>query len=151
MRDDLHEIPGTNIMWAELRWAARSEGVVHLDDLLLRRVRLGLVAEHGGLVHINRIRDICQTELGWANDQWQHEVQRYEQIWNRCYNLPALVTIPDWRSLSTVEETKPAVTASKQHALRRTMGMWPVSLMVCLSSIILYLSWRFLRGKDRFA
>jgi glycerol-3-phosphate dehydrogenase len=40
-------IPNTNVLWAELRWAARSEGVVHLDDLLLRRVRLGLLLAAG--------------------------------------------------------------------------------------------------------
>ena len=29
-------------LWSELRWAARSGAVIHLDDLLLRRVRLGM-------------------------------------------------------------------------------------------------------------
>ena len=38
-------------LWAELRWAARDEGVVHLDDLLLRRVRLGLLLPQGGVAY----------------------------------------------------------------------------------------------------
>ena len=33
---------------AECRWAARNESVLHLDDLLLRRTRLGSVLERGG-------------------------------------------------------------------------------------------------------
>ncbi len=40
---ELEMIPGTRDPWAALRWAARAEGVVHLEDLLLRRVRLGLL------------------------------------------------------------------------------------------------------------
>lgn len=37
------------MFWAELRWAAHAEGVVHLDDLLLRRVRLDMLTARGGL------------------------------------------------------------------------------------------------------
>lgn len=33
---ELDPIPGMTTLWAELRWAARHERVVHLDDLLLR-------------------------------------------------------------------------------------------------------------------
>ena len=32
--DELQPIDGAPSLWAELRWAARDEGVVHLDDLL---------------------------------------------------------------------------------------------------------------------
>jgi len=35
-----------------LRWAARAEAVSHLDDLLLRRVRLGLLLPGGGVRHL---------------------------------------------------------------------------------------------------
>ena len=41
---DLTPACGTQSLWTELRQATRAEGVVHLDDLLLRRVRLGLLA-----------------------------------------------------------------------------------------------------------
>lgn len=74
--------------WAELRWAARAEGVVHLDDLLLRRVRLGLVLPEGGIPWIDRIRSIVQTELGWSDQRWQQEVAAYTQLWKTCYYLP---------------------------------------------------------------
>ncbi len=78
--DELEPIPGTAILWAELRWAAHAEGVVHLDDLLLRRVRLGLFVKNGGQEHLPRIRAICQPELGWDNARWEQE--------ERVYRLP---------------------------------------------------------------
>ncbi len=45
---DREAIPGTPYAWGELRWAARNEAVVHLDDLLLRRTRIGLLLPKGG-------------------------------------------------------------------------------------------------------
>src|SRR5262249_2039305 len=70
---ELEAIPGTPTLWAELRWAAQAEGVVHLDDLLLRRVRLGLLVPQGGAALMPRIRTICQRALGWDDARWQRE------------------------------------------------------------------------------
>jgi len=87
---DLQEfgsIAGSSSLWAELRWAARSEAVVHLDDLLLRRVRIGLTLPNGGLDCLDRIRATAQPELGWDDSQWETEVDRYWDIWKRCYHL----------------------------------------------------------------
>ena len=86
--EELTPIPGTRTLWAELRWAARAEGVVQLDDLLLRRVRLGLLLPGGGLPLIEKIRGICQDELGWPDSRWQQEVAAYERLWRACYSLP---------------------------------------------------------------
>ncbi len=86
-RDELHPIDNTPSLWAELRWAARDEGVVHLDDLLLRRVRLGLLLPQGGVTHLNRIRSIVQPELDWSDERWANEVEGYTQLWNRCYSV----------------------------------------------------------------
>ena len=74
-------------LWAELRWAARAEGVVHLDDLLLRRVRLGIVSPLGGLLLMDRIRGIVQPELGWDEHRWQSEVDAYSRLWRRFYSV----------------------------------------------------------------
>jgi hypothetical protein len=41
------------------------EAVQRLDDLLLRRTRLGLQLRGGGAALMPRIRAICQPELGW--------------------------------------------------------------------------------------
>lgn len=83
-------------LWAELRWAACHEGVIHLDDLLLRRVRLGLLLPQGGLPWIERIRRIVQPELGWDDATWQAEVRRYQAIWASCYSpAPQGIHQPD--------------------------------------------------------
>lgn len=79
---------GLPVLWAELRWAARAEGVVHLDDLLLRRTRLGLLAAQGGLPWLARIRAIVQPELGWDDRRWEQEAASYASLWRRCYSLP---------------------------------------------------------------
>jgi len=85
---ELEPIPHTASAWAELRWAARAEGVVHLDDLLLRRVRLGLLLPRGGLDCLAQIRRIVQPELGWDDLRWHTEADRYAQLWKKCYYLP---------------------------------------------------------------
>jgi glycerol-3-phosphate dehydrogenase len=73
-------------VWAELRWAAREEGVEHLDDLLLRRVRLGLLLPHGARDLLSRIRCIVQPELGWTDERWQQEETAYLKTWQRYYS-----------------------------------------------------------------
>jgi glycerol-3-phosphate dehydrogenase len=75
-------------VWVELRWCARSEGVVHLDDLMLRRLRLGLTLPEGGLGHMDRIRGIVQPELGWDDARWQQEAESYALLWRQSYYLP---------------------------------------------------------------
>ncbi len=86
--DSAHEpIPGTPYLWAELRQAARAEGVIHLDDLLLRRVRLGLLRPHGGQDLLHRIRALVQPEFGWDDARWDKEAREYAELWNRSYRL----------------------------------------------------------------
>lgn len=85
---ELETIPGTPAAWAELRWAARAEAVCHLDDLLLRRVRLGLLLPGGGEELLPRVRAICQPELGWRDRRWEAEAEAYLELWHRCYSVP---------------------------------------------------------------
>ena len=73
-------------LWAELRWAARSEGVVHLDDLLARRVRLNINLPNGGMAEMEKIRQIVQPELGWNDERWLQEAERYRKIWKDFYS-----------------------------------------------------------------
>jgi len=86
--DELERIPGTDTLWAELRWAARSEGVVHLEDLLLRRTRVGILLKDGGLHQLDRIKSVCQQELGWDENQWEKEWVAYRDLWRQCYSVP---------------------------------------------------------------
>lgn len=94
---ELQTIGGTDTLWAELRWCARTEAVLHLEDLLLRRTRLGLQLRGGGVEEIDRIRRICQPELRWSDDQWQAEQAAYFALWRRCYQLPPHDKIPAWQ------------------------------------------------------
>ena len=83
----MESIPGTPYIWAELRQAAHGEGVVHLDDLLLRRVRLGLTVRNGGQDQMSRLRSIVQPELGWEDARWQAEEKSYKELWNQSYRI----------------------------------------------------------------
>ncbi|NMT64927.1 glycerol-3-phosphate dehydrogenase/oxidase [Marinobacter orientalis] len=82
-------ISGSDILWSELAWAAANTGVVHLDDLLLRRTRLGLILPSGGKALLPEIRMACQPVLGWDDDTWELEQSRYLGIWQAGYSLPA--------------------------------------------------------------
>jgi glycerol-3-phosphate dehydrogenase len=85
---ELRTVAGTETMWVQLRWAARAEAVVHLEDLLLRRTRLGLLLRGGGVELLPRIRAMCQSELGWSDDRWEAEQVDYLALWQRSYSLP---------------------------------------------------------------
>ena len=83
--DALQTIPGTNTLWLELAVAVEHEAVVHLDDLLLRRTRLGLLLRRGGLDHLARIRALCQPHLHWDDAQWSAEITRYRALIDAFY------------------------------------------------------------------
>lgn len=83
------EIVNNRVTWAELRWSARMEGVVHLGDLMLRRLRLGLLLPNGGQAQMEEIRAIVQPELGWSDERWKREEAEYLQNWFCYYSLPS--------------------------------------------------------------
>lgn len=119
---ELDAIPGTPTLWAELRWAARAEHVCHLDDLMLRRTRLGLLMPQGGAAIFPALQSICQQELGWDTERWQNEQTRYEQLWRRCYSLPPLEKIPPWReAVQQALATRAAQPSLPRRALRPTL------------------------------
>ena len=86
---ELSRVPGTDTLWAELRWAAQNEAVVHLDDLLFRRSNLGILIQKGGLAFFDHIQTICQEELGWDINHWEREANNFKALWQRCYSVPA--------------------------------------------------------------
>lgn len=85
---DVGRVGSTPFSWADLRWSARHEQVAHLDDLLLRRTRIGLLVRDGGAVHFERMKAICRDELGWDETRWNEEQQRYSALWRKHYSLP---------------------------------------------------------------
>ena len=82
-------VPGTRLWWAEMRWIARHERVRHLDDLLLRRTRLGLTLPQGAQALLPELRRLVQSELAWSDTTWDAECARYQDLITRCYSVPA--------------------------------------------------------------
>jgi glycerol-3-phosphate dehydrogenase len=74
---------------SECRWAVRCEAVVHLDDLLLRRTRLGLLLTNGGESIFEDLKLIFMQELSWEESQWESELDRYRAIISNYYSLPS--------------------------------------------------------------
>lgn len=87
---ELEPVADTPILWVELRYAARFESVQHLDDLILRRTRLGLLLPDGGIEVSDQLKAICQQELNWDDARWDEEYARYQHIWQSHYSLPNL-------------------------------------------------------------
>ena len=82
------EIPSASLLWGELRWIAANESIQHLDDLLLRRTRVGLLLAEGGLEFEQEIKAICLELLGWDAERWQAEKDRYQAILTASYRQP---------------------------------------------------------------
>jgi glycerol-3-phosphate dehydrogenase len=83
-------IEDTQFCLAECRWAARHESVLHLDDLLLRRTRLGSLLKNGAESLFPAVKAICESELKWDESRWQVEEARYREIWRKHYYLPTV-------------------------------------------------------------
>ena len=136
--DELRPISNTPYLWAELRWAARHGQIVHLDDLLLRRVRLGLLLPEGGRRWLPRIRAICQPELGWDDARWQAEEKRYLALWQSHYGLPARSLIPDWRTTLAEEQARRLAIVPDPYRHYRTAG-W---LLMAAAGLLTFFYWR---------
>lgn len=79
--------PGA-LLWAEVIWACKQEDVQHLDDLMLRRTRLGLIFPQGGKALLPTLKQHCQPALNWTDEQWHLEERRYLTLWQEAYALP---------------------------------------------------------------
>ena len=83
--NELSNIGTLPSLWAELRWAAHAEGVVHLDDLLLRRVRIGMVNPSAVEANIDQICKIIKDECQWDENRFNVEIQNYREIIQNYY------------------------------------------------------------------
>jgi glycerol-3-phosphate dehydrogenase len=88
---DLDYIPDTSTLWAELTYMSKYEQVRHLSDILLRRVRLGVILPEGGKAHMQQIRNFCQSALGWDDARWEQEKINYMRIIEKNYAPPGKV------------------------------------------------------------
>jgi len=138
---ELAVIPGTQTLWAELRWAARAEGVVHLDDLLLRRTRLGLLLPEGAAHCLGDIRRICQPELGWDDARWEAERTAYLDLWKHAYSLPDKATIPDWKTVVAQAKAARAIAIPRRQK-RIAAGTGVVAGLLCLAAALILVYFR---------
>jgi glycerol-3-phosphate dehydrogenase len=67
---------------------AKYEQARHLADILLRRLRMGVILPGGGKKHMQRIRSLCQPVLGWDDARWEQEKNNYMNIIQRNYAPP---------------------------------------------------------------
>lgn len=85
---DYSAVAGTPVLWLELRYAAAAESVKHLDDVLLRRTRLGLLLADACRAQMPQIRAVCQPGLGWDDRRWGNEEGAWYRRWQEAYSLP---------------------------------------------------------------
>jgi len=67
---------GLDLCAAELLFHLRFGAVEHLDDLLLRRVRLGMWQPRVCLELAPRLRSVLRRPAGWGFVRWQAELER---------------------------------------------------------------------------
>ena len=147
---EMEPIPGTQTLWAELRWAARSEAVVHLDDLLLRRVRLGHLLPGGGESLLPAIRAICQPELGWGDAHWETEQAAYLALWRSAYSLPDRAEIPDWRgTVQAALEERARCQAAQPTRRRKVIKASAVAAVLAALALLVTLIWLRKRQPDK--
>lgn len=70
---------GTDLTAAEVRVHLTFGAVVRLEDLLLRRVRVGLWQPALAQQLVPRLRPLFQRELGWNHRRWDREVDAFAQ------------------------------------------------------------------------
>jgi glycerol-3-phosphate dehydrogenase len=131
---EMETIPGTDYLWVELRWAARAEGVCHLEDLLLRRTRLGLILPAGGESIMPVVKQICMKELHWTDRQWQQELSEYQTKIAQSYSLPSHEIIPDWKALLSAAVAKRKLISQEPRSkiIRRTSFAAGLMILVAL-------------------
>ncbi|WP_417530816.1 FAD-dependent oxidoreductase [Marinobacter lipolyticus] len=84
----LEPVVDTDTLWAELVWSAANESIQQLDDLLLRRTRIGLLLPRGGEAVLDRLQALCTPVLNWSAERWQVERNHYLELWRQAYSLP---------------------------------------------------------------
>jgi glycerol-3-phosphate dehydrogenase len=87
-KKDFTPIATTGTLWAELCYCAENESICHLSDLLLRRVRIGLLLPNGGMDIMDEIQARVQPFLAWDDAKWTREKKAYEKMWKDAYAPP---------------------------------------------------------------
>ena len=70
---------GAGYLQAEVVYAVTHEGARHLDDILLRRTRIGIETEDAGLAAAKSVADLVGPLLGWDGATAAAEVDAYRR------------------------------------------------------------------------
>lgn len=69
----------TEYLRAEVAFACRYEGALHLDDVLMHRIRLNYEQRDRGLSALGEIGEVMAQELGWDQSRLDREVALYRE------------------------------------------------------------------------
>ncbi len=64
---------------ADVSYGVRAEGALHLEDMLVRRIRLNLEAKDRGLAAAQEVAEIMASELDWSEQTVKRELELYRQ------------------------------------------------------------------------
>ncbi|MFY1634496.1 glycerol-3-phosphate dehydrogenase/oxidase [Solwaraspora sp. WMMB335] len=82
IRDDpllASPVPGApEYLAAEIAYAARAEGALHLDDVLTRRTRISIESPHRGAESAEQTAEVMGAALGWDAAVRDREVTHYQ-------------------------------------------------------------------------
>ena len=71
-------LPGApEYLAAEIVYAARAEGALHLEDALTRRTRISIETEHRGVESAREAAELMGSVLGWDRSTVEREVRHY--------------------------------------------------------------------------
>lgn len=74
-------LPGGTYIAAEVVYAARHEGALHLDDVLARRMRISIEDAQRGNLAASSAASLMAAELGWSDQRRSSEVRHwYERV-----------------------------------------------------------------------
>jgi glycerol-3-phosphate dehydrogenase len=119
-------LPGApEYLAAEVVYAARYEGALHLEDVLTRRTRISIETPHRGAESARSAAALLASELGWDAATRQREVDAYlarVEAERRSQTMPddlaaeaARLDAPDLRAGGLPEALHPDV-AQRPHA-----------------------------------
>ena len=72
-------VDGSDLSRGEVRAQVRYRGVIRLEDLLLRRTRIGMWDPPLARALVPELRPLLRDELGWTAERWEEETARCEE------------------------------------------------------------------------
>ena len=91
---------------AEVVFGLRYEGALHLEDILMRRIRLDIEQPERGLGSADEILELMAQELGWDDERVSAELSNYR---TRVENIAKAQTVADEKEASEIVTADPEI------------------------------------------